>query len=262
MKKMKKMIRIVALALAIGLVLAACPSPTDGGGTGEGGSSNGGGAQTFTSIGNFNTWLSAQPANTAATAYNVKLNVSNLGGKAGDAGSAGNALYTNDTKYVSLDLSGSTITSIGEYAFEGCVSLTSVAIPASVTSIGWGAFMDCDNLASVVIPGSVTSIGGSAFSGCLSLAAITVDSGNAAYSSQDGVLYNKAKTTLVTYPAGKAGTAFTIPDSVISIGDGAFLCSSLASVTIPNSVTSIGDRAFGWCDLISVTIPASVTSIG
>ena len=156
------------------------------------------------------------------------------------------------------------VTSIGESAFNSCTSLTSVTIPDSVTSIGERAFSDCTSLVSVTIPNSVTSIGDGAFEDCNNLASITVNSNNNNYSSQDGVLFNKNKTTLIQYPMGNTRTSYTIPNSVTSIGDFAFqYCTSLVSVTIPNSVTSIGGYAFYSCDnLTSVTIPNSVTSIG
>ena len=90
-----------------------------------------------------------------------------------------------------------------------------------------------------------------------------MDALNSVYSSVDGVLFNKNQTTLIQCPGGKAGS-YTIPNSVTSIGDCAFVdCTSLTSVTIPNSVTSIGDEAFSGCtSLTNVTIPNSVTSIG
>ncbi len=156
------------------------------------------------------------------------------------------------------------VTSIGTWAFAYCSGLTSVTIPDSVTSIGSYAFGSCSGLTSITIPDSVTSIGSEAFTSCSALTAITVDENNAKYSSLDGVLFNKDKTTLIQYPAGKTDTPYVIPDSVTSIGSHAFAaCSGLTSVTIPDSVTSIGSSAFAACSgLTSITIPDSVTSIG
>ena len=154
------------------------------------------------------------------------------------------------------------VTSIGDYAFSGCSSLTSVTIPDSVTSIGKWAFSECKSLTSVTIPGSVTSIGVGAFASCTSLTGIWVAEGSSYYASDaSGVLFNKDMTTLVQCPGAFA--AYTIPDSVTRIGERAFYyCTSLTSVTIPNSVRSIGKWAFRGCSsLTSVTIPNSVTSI-
>ena len=154
------------------------------------------------------------------------------------------------------------VTSIGDSAFSGCSSLTSVTIPDSVTSIGKWAFSECKSLTSVTIPGSVTSIGVGAFASCTSLTGIWVAEGNSHYASDaSGVLFNKDMTTLVQCPGAFA--AYTIPDSVTRIGERAFYyCTSLTSVTIPNSVRSIGKWAFRGCSsLTSVTIPNSVTSI-
>ena len=337
-----------------------------------------GGGNTFTSVTDLGTWLAAQDASTPAQAVTVKLNVNSTDG-------IYQMLNNNSTKYVSLDFSGSTftsidqgifsfktnltsvilpdsVTSLGAYAFRD-TSLTSITIPDSVTSIGDGSFYNCTNLTSVTIPDSVTTIGISAFNGCTSLTSVTIGNGvntigqqafsgctsltsvtigngvntigqqafsgctslasltlgnsltsvssdsfqgvngltsvnigtlttvtvgtasssiinsfgggaalteiivdpaNTDYSSADGVVYNKNKTTLVRYPRGKTGTTFTIPNTVTSIGDGTFnRCTSLTSVTIPNSVTSIGRNSFYGCtSLTSIIIPDSVTSIG
>jgi hypothetical protein len=154
------------------------------------------------------------------------------------------------------------VTSIGADAFAG-TGLTSVAIPGSVTSIGQLAFYYCIFLTSVTIPGSVTNIGNYAFDDCTSLTAITVDPNNVFYSSTNGVLFDKSRTTLVAFPGGIGGS-YTIPASVTSIGISAFSgCSGLASVAIPGSVTSIGQDAFEACtSLASVYFNGNAPTVG
>ena len=156
------------------------------------------------------------------------------------------------------------VTSIGDYAFIYCSSLTNITIPDSITSIGEQAFGDCMGLTTVTIPDSVTSLGYSPFSYCTNLVSIDVDENNPKYCSDDGVLFDKNKTSLIQYPAMKPGEAYTIPDSVKKIADYAFYFSSnLASVTIPDGVTNIGNLAFaGSVGLKSIFIPSTVTSIG
>ena len=149
--------------------------------------------------------------------------------------------------------------------------LTTAVIPTSVTynsttynvtSIGIEAFAFCRGLTSVIIPNSVTSIGDNAFYSCSGgLTAIVVENGNPHYDSRDNcnAIIETGSNTIIV---GCKNT--TIPNSVTSIGDGAFAdCSGLTSITIPNSVTEIGDGAFCSCSgLTSITIPNSVTSIG
>ena len=173
------------------------------------------------------------------------------------------------------------VTTIGESAFAWCKSLTSINIPNSVTTIGDSAFAFCKSLTSINIPNSVTTIGDLAFWECDSLTSITIPSsvvtiignpfyhwhGNLynetkAFIYEDHVLFNKNKTTLITY-RGKE-TNYTIPNSVTMIGNGAFSdCKFLTIINIPNSVTTIGNLAFSGCDsLTSINIPNSVTTIG
>ena len=166
------------------------------------------------------------------------------------------------------------VTSIGDYAFYGCSSLTSIIIPDSVTSIGNRAFCGCSSLTSITIPEGVTSIGDKAFSGCSSLTSITIPESVTSIGYR--AFYGCNSLTSITIPNGVTSigsdafsgcnslTSITIPNGVTSIGSSAFSgCNSLTSITIPDSVTSIGNRAFMDCtSLTSVTIPDGVTSIG
>jgi|GEM_PF-1740325 len=156
----------------------------------------------------------------------------------------------------------STITKIGDNACS-YISIKSIIIPATVTSIGNSAFGGCGNLKSIVIPNSVTSIGSGAFEYCYDLTDITVQSNNANYSSLDGVLYNKDKTTLIQFPGSKAGE-YSTPNTVTTVADGAFkYCKRLKKINISNSVISIGSSALVFCDsLTQISLGSGVKSIG
>ncbi|MEI6566580.1 MAG: leucine-rich repeat protein, partial [Verrucomicrobiota bacterium] len=176
----------------------------------------------------------------------------------------GSMAFRNCANVTRVEIPSSVIT-IGDEAFEYCSNLTSVTIPNGVTMIGTLCFYACANLTSVAIPGSVASIGAGAFEYCTGLSVITVSDSNLNYSSSvDDVLFNKSKTTLIKYPAGKPNINYIIPGTVISIAKSAFSqCWSLSSVFIPNDVTSIGDNGFYNCtSLTAVRIPNTVTSIG
>ena len=170
---------------------------------------------------------------------------------------------------------------ICDRAFFDCLNLTSISIPNSVKDIGEWAFAGCSLLSSIDIPNSVISIGNNAFAGCLSLKYISIPesviclNGNpfgdcegeieclsANFIYEDDVLFNKDKSEIISF-RNQEIESYIIPDSVTSIGDGAFgCCSSLRSLFIPNSVTSIGDGAFEGCSsLSSLVIPDSVVNI-
>ncbi len=154
------------------------------------------------------------------------------------------------------------VTSIGNSAFYGCSSLTSVTIPEGVTSIGWYAFSGCSSLTSVTIPASVTSVAYTAFYYCSSLKSVYIND-LAAWCKIE--FRNGGFTPIGTNPLsdgadlyinGNKATNIEIPEGVTSIGNYAFYgCSSLVSVNIPASVTSIGGDAFGYCNsLAGITV--------
>ncbi len=169
--------------------------------------------------------------------------------------------YCSNLQSVTL---GKSVATIGSGAFSSCDGLESITIPDSVITIGNSAFRNCYNLESIIIPDSVTTIGSYAFASCSNLENITVDNNNNYYSSFDGVLFNKDKTTLLSYPKGNKATSYTIPNSVTTIEDEAFSnCDNLNNIIIPDSVTTIADRALSYCDnLRSVTIFNGVITIG
>ena len=129
---------------------------------------------------------------------------------------------------------------------------------------GIKGYIQSEEVTSIAIPSSVANIGEFAFAYCTSLASITVSEQNAVYSSKDGALYDKNQTVLYCVPRKWAGTEFSVPSSVASIANFAFVyCNGLTSIKIPASVTTIGYAAFGDCtSLASIEIPASATSIG
>jgi len=153
-------------------------------------------------------------------------------------------------------INGKTVATIETYAFLYCENLTSVTIPEGVTSISWCAFLGCANLTSITIPASVTSIGWGALAQCNALTSITVAAGNTNYTSESGILYNKAKTTLYAYPS--ASGTITIPTNVTAIYNFAFARNenTINSITIPASVTSVGWRAFqGLTNQCTINVP-------
>ena len=150
------------------------------------------------------------------------------------------------------------VTNIGDFAFDHCTSLVNIFIPDGVTSIGDYAFGHCTSLRSIIIPNSVVAIGSNPFCG----SHINLYNESKAFVYEHDVLFNKDKTTLISYMAKE--TNYIVPDNVTCIGEYAFeRCESLKSIKISNSVVNIGEGAFFNCkSLTSIDIPKSVTSIG
>lgn len=188
--------------------------------------------QTFTGAGNKNTTHTyAKPGD-----YVIRLKVADgcilgLGNGSSSYCIMGSSNTTNNRAYLTMLQKveiGNGVTSIGDYAFYNCYSISRVVIPDSVTSIGSYAFCYCYSLESVSIPSSVTSISNSMFSYCYTLSSVS------------------------------------IPRSVTNLGTYAFYsCYSLPLISIPSDVTSIGDHAISACPSItSITIPSKVASLG
>jgi hypothetical protein len=211
------------------------------------------------------------------------------------AGDGGNAAFRAFTALGSI--SGAGVETVGREAFYYCAALKSVSLPVA-TDIGGTAFAYCENLesvslpaatdigydafsgtalTSVSLPSSLTALGGNPFSSCSSLVSITVDPANTVFSARDGMLMNKAETTLIAYPSATgditlpsfttigdgafSGTSITTGSlpAATSIGLGAFFdCKSLASVSLPVAM-DIGGAAFAYCEnLESVSLPAAI----
>jgi hypothetical protein len=164
-----------------------------------------------------------------------------------------------DSSLRSVSIPSSVLT-IAEFAFFGCANLSTVTLSEGLTTIGSQVF-DYTNLSSITIPASVTSLSPDAFFGT-PIQQINVAAGNLDYSSQNGVLFDAAGTTLLFYPTD-GPAVYTVPAGVTSIGDDAFdNALKLSKVTLSSSVTTIGQASFSGClKLVSVDL-ANVTTIG
>lgn len=162
--------------------------------------------------------------------------------------SIGDGAFKNCSGIESIVLP-STVSGIGSESFHGCTGLERIEFRSTaVTELRSGVFGSCTSLRYVVIPATVTSIAASAFNECTSMGSFLVSEGNTDYSSDNGVLYNMDKTVLVSYPAGREVSGYSILPGVERIGDYAFMhTGGLVEVTIPSSVTAIGVGAFQRC---------------
>ncbi len=181
------------------------------------------------------------------------------------------------------------ITGIGAYAFYDNGNLTGVTLPNTVTAIGNGAFCYCPSLTSFTVPDSVTEVGTGVFAedhalvsvhigaglndedtdfdyffdGAYALASVTAAAGHPTLYTENGILYNKAKTALIFCPEAKTG-AVTMPATVVTVFDYACeYCAQITGITFSNALKYIGEYAFCGCDsLTNLNIPDSVTAIG
>jgi hypothetical protein len=177
------------------------------------------------------------------------------------------------------------ILTIGDGAFNHCESLKNITIPDSVTEVGNGVFAydssledmvfpegvekvgysvfeNCSSLKTVNFPASITDVGSDCFLFCEDLTAINVSESNSIFSSIDGVLFNKNKTKLITFPSGKSSN-YTIPNGVKQIDDNAFFSAAkLTTVAFPETLETIGDRAFISSGLTEIILPDNITYIG
>ncbi len=152
---------------------------------------------------------------------------------------------------------------LDDYALQDCASLVEINLPESLESIGYFCFSGCAGLGALSIPAGVSYISPSAFDECESLT-LTVSPESRYYAVENNVLFSFDRKLLHSYIPGNADRAYTVPDSVETIGEGAFCdADKLSAVTIPDSVTVIGEQAFYGCNVLeSIGLSANIRQIG
>ena len=196
----------------------------------------------------------------------------------------------NETVFpIPSSLNGRTINEIASYAFDSILdefNVTTLNIPASVKeigagafcnnkllttvnlqgtslleSIGSGAFANCEALNSFVIPEKVAHVGDCAFLGCKEISSYVLSTSNTSLTVQNGVLYNKDETMLISYPTGKADTTFTVPSGITEIWYMAFFGNeNLTSINL-NDVTFLREYAFMNCSNLATITGNKITTI-
>lgn len=156
------------------------------------------------------------------------------------------------------------VSRLGAFCAAGCRKMTGINIPDGLTEIGDAAFLYDEKLTSLSLPASLTSIGEDVFNGLDAMEAVNVAPGCPILSSDNGVLFNADKTSLLLYPAMKTAESYTLPDNTTEIGLSAFYGQKfMKSVNLPAGLKTVSDMAFaGSVALESITIPASVDSLG
>lgn len=165
-----------------------------------------------------------------------------------------------DSKYVVPD----GVEVIEQRAFNGSNNLKEIKFSSSLKNISDYAFCYCTNIESFEIPENVENITKWSFWSCSKLKAINVTQNNNNFSSQDGILFDKNKTTLVKFPSGNEKTQYNIPESVKKVEPYAFCyCANLVSVTLPDSVTDLGKYTFYYCiNLENIRLSENISYVG
>lgn len=158
---------------------------------------------------------------------------------------------------------GKSLKTIGDAAFYLCENLTEINLSAPIDSIGENAFNSCKNLRTVNIGSALTKISPTAFKDCNNIEAFNLDSGNSAFCSVDGCIYDRAKTRLIMVPPAIKGS-INLPAGVKEIGDYAFSgCKNITEINIPDGVTRIGNEAMKGCEgLTGIRLPETLEEIG
>lgn len=171
------------------------------------------------------------------------------------------AAFYNCSYLPSFDVPA-TIQTIGNEAFYSCTALKEVTLPEGIETIGDYAFQNCQVLEQVTLPASCTELGSYVFDGCQGLTALDVADGNAAYASQDGVLFTADGKTLIRYPQAKDTASYQVPEDCTALADWSFIGSTVLEQIDLGNVTEIGEDCFYYCtSLKSVTIPEGVTEL-
>lgn len=159
-------------------------------------------------------------------------------------------------------LGGYEVAVISRGAFRDCTGITRVTLPDTITTIAVDSFNGCSSLEEINIPKNAVSIATGVFRNCASLQDINVSEDNPSFTSVDGVMYNKEKTTLYTYPAGRVGP-YTIPEGATYITTNAFIdAKGLSGVIFPDGIEEIDSNAFYGCSSLAyVYIPNTVEYI-
>lgn len=156
-----------------------------------------------------------------------------------------------------------TLKEIGYRTFAVCEKLKNINLPEKLEYIADSAFSYCEKLKTIKIPANVNQITGSAFAHCDNLEKFELDKQNTYFSIVDGVLFNKDKTKIISFPCGSKNKKYIVPNGVKIIEYGSFSGSKIETITFPSSLTTIESMAFSGCHNLQILdIPDSVTEIG